>query len=33
VDDADPFTRERVAETEIVEFEPLWGATGPLTAD
>jgi uncharacterized protein YciI len=23
---ADPFTRAGVAETEIVEFEPLWGA-------
>jgi uncharacterized protein YciI len=27
---ADPFTRAGVAETEIVEFEPLWGATGLL---
>ena len=23
---ADPLTREGVAETEIVEFEPLWGS-------
>lgn len=23
---ADPFTREGVAETEIVEWEPLWGS-------
>lgn len=30
---ADPFTRAGVAETEIVEFEPLWGATGLLTED
>jgi uncharacterized protein YciI len=29
---ADPFTREGVAETEIVEFEPLWGATDWLSA-
>jgi uncharacterized protein YciI len=28
---ADPFTRERVAETEIVEFQPLFGATSFLT--
>ena len=27
---ADPFTRAGVAETEIVEFEPLWGATDLL---
>jgi uncharacterized protein YciI len=26
---ADPFTREGVAETEIVEFEPLFGAIRP----
>lgn len=30
---ADPFTRAGVAETEIVAFEPLWGATGLLTED
>lgn len=28
----DPFTLAGVAETEIVEFEPLWGATGLLSA-
>lgn len=28
----DPFTQEGVAETEIVEFEPLWGAMGPSSA-
>jgi uncharacterized protein YciI len=25
---ADPFTREGAAETEIVEWEPLWGSLG-----
>jgi uncharacterized protein YciI len=25
---ADPFTREGVAQTEIVEWEPLWGSLG-----
>jgi uncharacterized protein YciI len=29
---ADPFTRGGAAETEIVEFEPLWGATGLWSA-
>jgi uncharacterized protein YciI len=29
---ADPVTREGVAETELVEFEPLWGATDWLSA-
>ena len=28
---ADPFTRAGVAETELVEFEPLWGATSWLS--
>lgn len=28
---ADPFTRAGAAETEIVEFEPLWGATDLLS--
>jgi uncharacterized protein YciI len=28
---ADPFTREGVAETELVEFQPLFGATSFLT--